>query len=308
MKFNSIFDAINKLPEKIDYFLMCASYEDRSMSFYDYVDVDRVRNFELFYFEEFLNFTSYNINKYEEKFHINKHALNISNPISMADRLTYCFSNITGIPNIVVDISTFTRESLLILLKFISLNRKKFSKIYLFYRCAEVASELSSMVAQIRSVLGFMGNIELGKPLHLILLNGFETQRAKEMIDTIEPDFISIGSGAKEKSISDNLYDNNKNFTEQLIAYYRDGRNINSFNYSLIDSNEVKNTILSIVNRNLDHNYVLVPLSNKLSTVGAGLAGLENDAIQLCYSEVSNYNIEGYSKALDICFIEELVL
>ena len=51
-----------------------------------------------------------------------------------------------------------------------------------------------------------MGEIEEYKPLHLVLLSGFEISRAKEIIDTIEPDYISIGFGDKNRSISTGLY------------------------------------------------------------------------------------------------------
>ncbi|MGQ1305788.1 hypothetical protein [Acinetobacter baumannii] len=306
MKYLSTFEGLESLPKKIDYFLMCASYEDRTLTFYDQIEDSRINKFKLFYFKEFLKYTEINIKKYENKFNISKYILSISSPISIADSLVECFSDLERKSNVVVDISTFTRESILIILKYLSLNSDKFSEIYFFYRCANVSSDLSSIVRQIRSVLGYMGELEEYKPLHLVLLSGFEISRAKEIIDTIEPDYISIGFGDKDKSISTGLFEINKDFTEKIISYYRNEEVLNIFNHSLIDIYEVKKTILNLVDKNPSHNFVVVPLSNKLSTVGAGLAALENSKIQLCYSEVENYNIDNYSQIMDECFVELL--
>ncbi len=306
MKYLSAIEGLATLPEKIDYFLMCASYEDRTLTFYDHIKDSRIDKFKMFYFKEFLTYTEENIKKYESKFNISKYILSMSSPISIADSLMDCFSDLDKKSNVVIDISTFTRESLLIILKYLNLNCEKFSEIYLFYRCANVNPDLSSIVKQIRSVLGYMGEIEEYKPVHLVLLSGFEISRAKEIIDTIEPDYISIGFGDKDRSISTGLFEINKEFTEKIISYYRNEEVLNIFNHSLIDIYEVKNTILKLVEKNPDHNFLVVPLSNKLSTVGVGLAALENSKIQLCYSEVENYNIENYSQIMDECFVELL--
>jgi hypothetical protein len=306
MKYLSTVNGLNSLPEKIDFFLMCASYEDRTLTFYDHIEASRISNFKLFYIEEFLKYTESNIIKYESKFNLSKYNLSISSPISIADSLIECFSNLENKSNVVIDISTFTRESLLIILKFLKLNCEKFSEIYLFYRCANVNPELSSRVKQIRSVLGYMGELEEYRPLHLILLSGFEVLRAKEIIDTIEPDYISIGFGDKERSISQDLFEINKGFTEKIISYYKNEDILNVFNHSLIDIYEVKKTILELVDANPDHNFVIVPLSNKMSTIGAGLAALENSKVQLCYSEVESYNTENYSYMMEECIIEVL--
>lgn len=306
MKYLSTVDGLNSLPEKIDFFLMCASYEDRTLTFYNHIEASRINNFKLFYFEEFLKYTKSNIMKYEGKFNLSKYRLSISSPISIADSLIECFANLKDKSNVVIDISTFTRESLLIILKYLKLNSDNFSEIYMFYRCANVNPELSTRVKQIRSVLGYMGELEEYKPLHLILLSGFEILRAKEIIDTIEPDYISIGFGDEKRSISKSLFEINNDLTKKIISYYKGDDVLNVFNHSLIDIYEVKNTLLQLVDDNANHNFVIVPLSNKLSTIGAGLAALENPRIQLCYSEVESYNIENYSQIMDECFVELL--
>jgi hypothetical protein len=48
-------------------------------------------------------------------------------------------------------------------------------------------------------------------------------------------------------------------------------------------------------------------LNNKISTIGAGLAAIENESIQLTYAKPAIYNVEGYSKANDDIYIFDLV-
>lgn len=306
MKFSNVSDAFKELPSHINYYVMCASYEDRSHSLLDNDISNTVDKFKLFYYEEFQELTLNLIRQFENKYSIEKVALSINQPIALADAILECFKDVDNKPNVVIDISTFTREGILIFLKFFCLNKSLFSNIYLFYRSAMVSDQLSSIIVQIRSVLGYMGELEVSAPTHLILLSGFESYRAKEMIDTIEPEFISISYGDKDNSISNKLQEINETFTESLISYYSNKENLNIFQHSLVDINRVKEQILAQVIKYPTHNFIVIPLSNKLSTIGAGLAALECEKIQICYSQVEQYNVESYSKALDECFIEQL--
>ena len=245
-KYDSCIEAFNQLPNKIDYFLTCVSYEDRCLTPVDFLKSERVRNFLLFYVKEYNEYTSVNKEKLKNKFqNLIECELSVSDPIKCADNLMkILFGNFIENSNIVVDISTFTRESLMIIIKFLSINKDKFTKIYLFYRAAEVSGELSSMITQIRSVLGYMGQINDSNPIHLILLSGFEYHRAKEMIETIQPDFLSIGYGELKYSISDSLHQKNLEFTKELISSCSDQNNLNEFTHSLISINNIKEKIL----------------------------------------------------------------
>lgn len=307
-KFNSCLEAFSELPLEIDYFLTCLSYEDRCLTPIGLIKENRIKNFLLFYMEEYIYYT----NKHKEKFkkaypNLIECALSTSNPIQCADQLINVFSkNFKRNSNLVIDISTFTRESLLILIKFFYLNKNSFNEIYLFYRAAEVSGELSSMINQIRSVLGYMGELDQSKPLHLILLSGFEFHRAKEMIETIQPDYISIGYGEKSSSISKDLYLKNIEFKNQLLSFCNEYKNIQEFTHSLISIESVTKKINKVISKNPEHNFVLAPLSNKISTIGIALTAIKNPSIQICYSEVSNYNVNGYSKPLDMCFLQKI--
>ncbi|WP_313659393.1 hypothetical protein [Acinetobacter variabilis] len=307
-KYDSCVEAFNQLPQKIDYFLTCVSYEDRCLTPVNFLESERVKNFLLFHVKEYNEYTYINKRYFKNKFqNLIECELSASNPIKCADNLMKIFSeNFIKDSNIVIDISTFTRESLMIIIKFLSINKEKFRKIYLFYRAAEVSGELSSMITQIRSVLGYMGQINDSNPIHLILLSGFEYHRAKEMIETIQPDFLSIGYGELKYSISDTLHQKNIEFTNELILSCSAQANLNKFTHSLISITSIKEQIRKIIENYPDHSFVIAPLSNKISTVGAAMAAIENPKLQICYSEVTNYNVTGYSHTLNTCFVEEI--
>ena len=73
------------------------------------------------------------------------------------------------------------------------------------------------------------------------------------------------------------------------------------FKFSLIDPMQTKDQILSYIeSKNLsDNNIVIAPMNNKISTIGAGLAAITNQNIQLAYAKASIYNTEGYSSPSD---------
>lgn len=293
------------LPTKIDHVIVCASYEDRCLSMYNYLHSEFGGKISVFYLNQFKESAQDNIRKYAEKFDANLIEVDNSKPTTVADAIVDLFKLSEEKINVVLDISTFTREILLILVKYFKLFRSNFGTITLYYRAANVADNLSSGLVQVRSVLGYMGNIETNKPLHVIVLSGFEYERAKEVIDILEPNLISIGYGSQEESVTHELQKKNKQFSERLIACYSH-ENINVFEHSLIDPLTACEKILAIAELHPDHNVVILPLNNKISTVAAGLAAHKNADIQICYPQMASYNTISYSQALDDCFIFHL--
>ncbi len=292
------------LPNKIDYLLICASFEDRCLSLATPLKNVEFSTVGIFYFEKFEKFSHKNIEKLTHRFNTSPIPLDYSNPVTTADALIKLFDGDSqpGKKSVLIDISTFTRESLLITLRFLEFIKDRVSEIHLFYRAANVSRNLSDAVVSIRSVIGYMGDINIEDPLHLIILSGFEHERAKEIIDTLEPDHITIGCASKDGSINESLYKSNVEFTNTLMAYYSDTK-IDTFEHSLLDPHSVKEKILSAASSKKNHSTVVVPLNNKISTIGAGLAGISEPKIQLCYAEMGNYNVSQYSEATDDGFI-----
>lgn len=296
---------LSELPKSIDYLIACAGFEERCLSMVEFLPRDRVTNVGLFYYKQFSQFCNTQKSAFKEKFDCKEYILDNSEPHTIADSFVEFFNDVEDNiekPNLVVDISSFTREAILIILKIVKINKESFSDVYFFYRKADVSDSLSDGIINVRSILGYMGDFDPGKPIHLVLLSGFEYERAKGIIDIIEPAKISIGLGSESESITDELRRKNQEFTDKLVAYYSND-DIFIFEHSLINLNDAKNTLSEIVDRYIDYNVVIAPLNNKVSTVAAGLLGIDNDAIQLCYSQMGSYNIKDYSSPLDDCII-----
>ena len=295
------------LPNEVDYWITCASFENRSLTLIDCPSELNINCIVQFYFEQNKSEVEICLNKHEKIFSgkIKKAAMDMHYPYTIVDNiLTLLPEKDLVNKSIVFDISTFTRESLLIIFKYLHLVRGSCKSIHLLYRAANTSKNLSNGLLDVRSIIGYMGELEHAKPIHLIVLSGFEQERAKSMIEQIEPQYITIAYGSKSCSISEGLYDTNKALTQQLISYYSN-ENIDFFEHSLIDPIDTKNTLLDYLSKYGDRNFVVAPLNNKISTIGVGMAAIERKDIQVCYSQMGSYNFN-YSEARDEVYIFEI--
>lgn len=210
---------------------------------------------------------------------------------------------------ILIDITSFSHELLSVLIAIIE-GLNAINRVTLLYVGAKEYSFntesgdvwLSRGVRQIRSVLGFPGAMLPSKKLHLILLAGFEVERAAEVILQYEPASLSIGLGKKELSVSTEHHEKNKIFFDKLVDFIENQESFSEcahhFEFSCLDPKQTKDMILEHIDSlNLmdSKNIVICPLNTKLSTVGATLAAIERPSIQICYAEPLEYNIDGYA-------------
>lgn len=234
--------------------------------------------------------------------------LDLDRPTVTADALQKTLINIhnAGSGDIFIDITTFTHEQLLIFIKVLS--EAKLDRRFIFgYTGAEQYSTntkpqdvwLSRGVSQIRSVLGFPGEFLPSKRLHLIVLVGFEHERAKAVIEKFEPSILTLGIAQINQSVSNAHYENNERFFEEVKRFV-DVRTsiysaIETFHFSAIDPSSTRDAILAQVNKLPSYNVVVCPMNTKISTFGVGLAALSNPQMQVCYSRANIYNEKGYS-------------
>ena len=219
--------------------------------------------------------------------------------------------------NYLIDATGFSHELLAIVIGLLN-NMALLSNIHILYTGAAQYSTntpsthkwLSRGVVEVRSILGFPGEMLPSKKLHLVIMAGFEVERAAEVIARYEPAALSIGVGAKEHSVSMEHHEYNTQAHQEILALVQRMRGINcdiyEFEFSCIDPMLVKKQILEHVSHYSEFNVVVCPLNTKLSTVGAALAAIENQKIQLCYSQPREYNIEGYAYAGDVATIIRL--
>lgn len=205
-----------------------------------------------------------------------------------------------------IDVTTFTHEHLLMLLYFLK-TENLMEKVTFAYTGAQDYSLnmpieeiwLTKGVKQVRSVIGFPGELVPSKDLHLIVLVGFEHERAQTVIEAYEPARLSLGFAGRLRSVTEQLSETNRAFFARVQSFVKETRQdttrVDEFEFSCVDPYQARDAILSQVKKEDGYNTVICPLNTKISTVGAALVAFERSAVQLCYSEAAIYNHENYS-------------
>lgn len=216
--------------------------------------------------------------------------------------------------NLLVDVTTFTHEALLILLRILHLYKNFFPSILCLYAGAGEYSPgytpesiwLSKGCKDVRNVIGFPGIIKPIAKTNLILLAGFELERATKLIELVEPDRLILGNGIDP--INDKISGAMAYFRDKYNAWKEDYKIIekDDFEFSCKDIEQTVRTLSAIISKVPEENYILVPLNTKLSTISTAIIALENRRIQLCYAVPEIYNYENYSSPGETVTIVDL--
>lgn len=299
----------SKIKQPIDVLIGCISYETRCLSVPISLAESDIKKLVYFRVKEFSNSSSNNTTKLQSLFKNKLNVIEYSNYKSIdfanyfIEQLDNAYTYSGRALNVALDITTFTRESLIMSIGILFHKREYISDLSLLYTPASKMSEdwLSRGFRSVRSVLGFPGERSSLKPLHIVVMTGFELERAKYIIDEYEPDLISIGVGNSDESINPEFYGRNQKFVNDLTNYY--GSIVNNFNFSLIDPIKTANELECYTNQYRQYNTVVAPMNNKISTVGAALYGLKHEEVQICYLPAEEYNTNNYSEAAESIYL-----
>jgi len=218
--------------------------------------------------------------------------------------------------SILIDITTFTHETLLIILKILHLIRQNISKIYLTYSGAKEYSTadkknedkwLSKGIKDIRNIIGYPGFHDRMRTNHLIILFGFEFERTVSLIEKFEYDILSLGFCDEQTAIASGHFKINRDRHLKLLDKYQ---NSNQFIFSLTNPLKTKDEILEHITKfDLNGaNTVIAPMNNKISTIGVGLSAFQNPNIQLVYAKPLIYNTSNYSIPNNKIYVNEIDL
>lgn len=240
--------------------------------------------------------------------------LYVDNPvvsfITMIDACALLFTNEPK--TLVIDITTFTHEYLLMIFRILKERKREEDTMLIMYVGAKKYSHntdnegekwLTKGVKGLRSIIGYPGYSDPSKKNHLIILVGFEVERTIKLIEDFDFDLVSLAFGAENDSIGN---DNQKINADKYAEIFSLFPNSLEFQISLTDPKIVKTTILEHISKYHDYNIVVAPMNNKISTIGAGLAAIENKEIQLFYQQANIYNTDAYSQASDDYFLIEI--
>jgi len=231
----------------------------------------------------------------------------LNDPIVIADSLSKTLEEIIcnkdTKPILIIDITTFTHEVLLILLKMVYNKLDKFESVFCVYTGAENYSIgdapnqmwLSKGCKDIRNIFGYPGVLRPSEKTCLVILTGFELERATRLIELLEPDRLSLGSG--EDPTSENHTAAMEYFRKEFEQWRKEYNNLerDDFSFSCKDINISVQEINKLISKKPDDNYILVPLNTKLSTIALSLLAFTNENLQLCYAVPETYNYKNYS-------------
>ena len=261
---------------QIDYFFTSASFEDRCFSISNEI---KDLNFKkvIFYNANELESIIENSKLLEELLGSEARRVNLVTDDSIFNYVKI-YNLIKEIgdgskPNLFIDITTFTHETLLILIRILDFHKNELGKISVSYFGAKEYSVneennddkwLSKGIEEIRTVIGYPGFSDPTKENHLLILFGFESDRTKRLINEFEFDHVSLGFANVENSIQANHQVINAKRHQNLVKEY----NAKTFEFSLIDINSVKNDILKYLSKEefQEMNIVISPMNNKIST------------------------------------------
>jgi hypothetical protein len=302
--------------EPIPHIFMCnASYENRCLSAALHVQRTEVHTALIGVNDNLHTYVNENANKLCELFgNVAERVLTDSTePLVTADAWMAAIQNMPKQRprNFLCDITTFTHESLLILLKILSNSYQDGDSFMFVYSSAEDYDSprtghdkwLSKGVQDVRSVLGYPGIIRPSKKTHLIILVGYEHERATRLIQEFEPNMISLGRSGEGTSTSEKHLASNIRFHQLATEMAAKYAPVKTFEFPSNDPWGTKNAILAQGKCLEGYNVVVAPMNTKLSTIGCALAAWEDESIQLCYAQPIQYNYANYSTPGNTCYI-----
>lgn len=302
---------------KIDLFICASGFESRSISLASMLSADIVYNAYAFSQQENYTLSEQNLNKINDIFpNLNVIEYPKNKPYDTFEIFinsidTYIQQSVLSTKlQILLDITAFTRETLLILIRVLSMpDIVNKVNVKIVYKPAYKYQEdwLTKGVREIRPILGYSGLITPSKQSLLVILTGFEDERMRTVIDIFEPTRILLGKPCEKSSINKNLFAISETKSNELSSEYKHLLIDDRFTFSCQDINETKNAILSIYDKySNDFNIIIAPLNNKISTLGVAFAALKEEGIQICYPSANQYNIDNYSTPSDFFLLYNL--
>jgi hypothetical protein len=305
-------DLARALGEPLDLFVGCVSYEARCSVVADALNPAAVQSALI---AENINHASTHGNFAEHlltRFGPSAARLDISteDPLKTADSLFAGLASKREAKRVLIDVTTFTHEALLILLRIVAETLCDADVQFVYAGASEYSigdpperKWLSRGIKTIRSVLGYPGILIPTRRLHLVLLAGFEHERATELVRWYEPSVISLGYGKSSEPGADVHHLVNRHRFDTLRSFFPTAFD---FEFECFDFERTCSAVITQAGLMPDHNVIVAAMNTKISTIGAAVAASVEPRIQLCYSQALLYNTAGYSRPNHQCYLFRL--
>jgi hypothetical protein len=282
-----------------DLFICCASFEERCLSSAGAMGVDFITRYAVIFMVEdpqFKQEIEHNMYRMQTELR-NKTTEGVfvitcqrSNPIEgvsqLENILKQCRMNTDTGPFITVDISGFTKLYLLELLNYLVEEKKMGMPRIIHTTQKYLPTRLTRGVEQITTIPNYYGNPSLEKETAMVLLLGFEPDRALSVWKQYNPArTIALITNPPRKGNPDYLKyarENNADLLSQLSVSVRDVPPDNPQGVK-----EVLDSIYEELEE--DYNMVIGPFGTKSQVVGVFLFCAHHRKVQIIYSFPSTY-------------------
>lgn len=240
--------------------------------------------------------------------------LDFNNALEIADKITKEINSISGRKiKVLIDVTAFTHEVLMICLKVLKVINRIDEITCVYVNAAEYCPDiplekkwLSQGCEAIRPILGYPGMLLPSQKTHLIVVVGYEYDRAFNLITSLEPNSISLVYGAPNDAITEKDHEANETFNELVKQMAFEFSTVESITIPCNDPQKTSTSLQDLYNAHECDNIVIVPMNNKMSTVGVALSLFNNERVQACYAPAVIYNEANYSRPGTNCFIVSL--
>lgn len=291
----------------IDVFICSASFEERCKSIAHHLDLSRVRRAIVARNVAYEDLVAEEYRALCERFakadiDVDDLSIDTNDPVKSGDSIADVVRGVLKAEpqRLLIDITTFTRETLLMLVRFLKSTAKAEDTVEFIYAHAKEYSVgdacenkwLSKGIREVRSVLGFPGDLLPSRRNHLIVMVGFEDERALGLIRECEPALISLGFGDETEEGTEPHQDTNVGKVKRLKSILGQ---VDDFTFQAYDAEKTKAVLQTQVDKAGGYNTIIAPMNTKISTLGAAVLALDNPSIQLCYAPANIYNYSKYS-------------
>lgn len=243
-------------------------------------------------------------------------ALDSGSPVKSADGIADALADcrLRSPSNVLIDTTTFTHESLLILFGLLPGVLGLGDQLSFVYTVAEEYCPgaldeekwLSKGILDIRTILGYPGSMRPGRATHLVLLHGFEAERSKSLIARYEPALLSLGRPKEGSHTAERHVSTNTRVHEEVLRFAKNTVDVEEFAFNACDPEDSCRAIADRAVFRSELNVVVAPMNTKISALGSAVAAQRNPSIQLCYAQPVMYNYDNYSKASNNCYLFDL--
>lgn len=215
------------------------------------------------------------------------------NPFENGEQLNSCLNKLKSDDIVHIDITTIPRDIIWTLLFFLN---QRSNQVQIRYYKPESYHDtwLSKEPYSPRLLLKHSGIIELGKPLCVVIVTGFDIERTRQIVSKFEPQKVVLCIQNGQQFDNTNRNEVNKH---ELICRSTGVLDVSSVDIDCYGEDFGEKTIESIISSLSDYNIIISSLGPKPSAIGVYMAYQKHQEVALCYVPCKEYN-KDYCKGI----------